>query len=148
MWSWSKSSHSGLNIIVKWYPFLAERLPVWSSQRNDPPFKIVHILQFFQIFLKYLEIRRSRRKLRDKNDDIQILIHINMCANTVLNWMHIVVNHFQYFLLWKKKKKLMKPYLLLKLLAGYRYICTISYPLHEYFFPHIYCFLYYLKGWR
>ena len=82
-------------------------------------------LQLLQLFLGLFETIRNQRKqniLNDESDLEFILIFQNYFQN-VVQWLHLVEMWLKYFNVTRRRRRLVKPHILLQLLSAYRCDC-------------------------
>ena len=120
---WSSSSnysHVTQTWIVSWSTCI---LPCLSHTATRDMIPILHlniILTYMRICTKFLRIRRCRRMLLDQKEEIELISINNRCSDIILNWLQIINAIFRLFKVRQRKKRLVKPYFLIRLVAGYR----------------------------
>ena len=102
---------------------------------------IANYLQALQLFAIIL---RRRRQLIHRNNNannmlFDLLQIMHLCEQNVFSWINLVHLVRQYLSLHRKnKRRLYKPHLLLKILAGYRYFNFVATLKNTHIF-HNYC---------
>ena len=79
-------------------------------------------VQIINLFFRVVGHIRKQRKLRIINDesDIEAILIFNNYMQNVMQWLHIILMFIKFVSLKRRKRRLIKPHLLLQILGGYR----------------------------
>ena len=85
-----------------------------------PVINVQEITVFFQLVVTFSRLRRLIRDKNENTENLELIIILKLISQVLSAWLRLFVGIYKLMAIKSKRKKFMKPLLLIQMLAGYR----------------------------
>ena len=85
-----------------------------------PISNVQDFITLFHMIVYFIRLRRLIRERANDNESMELIIILRMIMQVISQWLNLVCVTYQLLNVRLKKRKLVTPFLLIQMLAGYR----------------------------